>query len=132
MCSDDLVKDLPLLTKAALLGLYHDIAKPLCVETYEFKVPITGFPAHAEVGCMLFQAHWTPGMNSLISKDDFMAVSTAILRHMCGYHGSEGTSNQYKRDLLLLEQQQVRDLLVANRVGDHFGKLVDSSPSDSS
>ena len=127
MCSDDLVKDLPLLTKASLLGLYHDIAKPLCVETYEFKEPITGFPAHAEVGCMLFQAHWNPLMNSLISNDDFMAVSTAILRHMCGYHGSEGTSNRYKRDLLLLEQPQVRDLLIVNRVGDHFGKLVDVS-----
>lgn len=125
-----------LIMMGSLLGLYHDIAKPLTVETYEFKsqkMPtITGFPAHAELGCMLFQAHWHPGMMSLITKNDYMTVATAILRHMCGYHGDENHSNQYKRDLLLLEQPDVKNLLCLNRVGDHFGKLTQKSDDDES
>lgn len=118
----------------ALLGLYHDVAKPLTVETHEFKsqkMPtITGFPGHAELGCMLFQAHWTPEMSCLITEKQFMTVATAILHHMCGYHGDENTSNQYKRDLLLLDQPAVRTLLSLNRVGDHFGKMTNKSDED--
>jgi len=112
----------------AFLGLYHDIGKPLTVSTYERPgQTFTGFPCHGEVGSMLFQTHWHPDMSRLISKEDFMNVSTAILRHMCGCHGDENASVQYARNLLLLEQPPVRDLLVVNRVGDHLGKpLVES------
>ncbi|VBB18570.1 hypothetical protein YASMINEVIRUS_1033 [Yasminevirus sp. GU-2018] len=115
-----------IIMKACLFGLYHDVGKPLSVETYEFKNSvITGFPAHAEVGAMMFISHFTPDMERLISKDDYMTVSQAILRHMCGYHGDQNVSNSYKRALLMVEQEDVRQLLTFNRVGDHFGKLVD-------
>jgi hypothetical protein len=123
--SDDIIM------KAALLGLYHDIGKPITVEAYEFKNSlITGFPAHAEIGAMIFQAHWTPDMEILISYNDYMTISNAILRHMCGYHGSDNISNKYKRNLLLVEQPQIRALLCINRIGDHFGKLTLPDPSE--
>ena len=115
-------------TLAAFFGLYHDIAKPLSVETYEFKGSIiTGFPGHAEIGAMMVQMHWSPNMLNYISKEDYMIVVTAILRHMCGYHGDHNKSNSYKRSLLLLEQHSVRTLLTINRIGDHFGKLTNSN-----
>jgi len=107
--------------KAAFLGLYHDIGKPLTVETYDQGngKTYTGFPAHGEVGYMMFLRQWHPGMGGLISKKEYVAIGTAILRHMCGYHDT----NRYKHCLLLLEQPEVRALLEVNRVGDHFGKL---------
>jgi hypothetical protein len=114
---------------ACFLGLYHDIGKPLSVETYEFKNSIiTGFPGHGEIGAMLVQMHWTQTIEQHISKKDYMNVVTAILRHMCGYHGNADNSNSYKRDLLLLEQPVIKKLLTINRMGDHFGKLVDKTP----
>lgn len=113
---------------ACLFGLYHDIGKPLTVETYEHrKSTITGFPAHAEVGAMLFQAVYSPDMDKFITKEDYFAVSQAILRHMCGYHGDQNESNSYKRALLLFESEKVRHLLTINRIGDHFGKLSEDS-----
>lgn len=109
----------------ALLGLYHDIGKPLTVETIEFKnTTMTGFPAHAEIGCMIFQMHWNPGMIQWIQYSDYFAISKTILRHMCGYHEDRGNKSLYKRELLLLDPMAVRSLLSVNRVGDHFGKLV--------
>lgn len=112
-------------THCALLGLYHDIGKPLTVETIEFKnATMTGFPAHAEVGCMLFQMHWNSKMLEWISESEYFAISKTILRHMCGYHGDHGPKNFYKRELLLLDPMSVRTLMSVNRVGDHFGKLV--------
>lgn len=112
---------------AGLLGLYHDIGKMQTVEIYEFKnTMITGFPAHAEAGAMLFQMHHNNDMDQYISKTDYMVVSIAILRHMCGYHGDANESNSYKRDLLLIEQPEIRRLLTINRVGDYFGKIPDA------
>ncbi len=109
---------------SSLTGLYHDIGKPLTVEVYEQKRSlVTGFPAHAEIGSMLFLMHWCPEMQTFISKENYMFVCTTILRHMCGYHRDEDRSNSYKRDLLLLEKPIIRTLLSINRVGDHFGKL---------
>jgi hypothetical protein len=75
---------------------------------------------------MLFQMHWHPEMIPWISKSNYMAIATAILRHMCEYGLSTDVSmsNQYKRDILLLEQPCVKDLLCLNRVGDYFGNLI--------
>ena len=109
----------------ALLGLYHDIGKPITVETIEFKnSTMTGFPAHAEIGCMLFQMHWNPRMAKWISLSNFLAISNTILRHMCGYHDDHNPRTFYKRELLLLDPPRVKLLMSINRVGDHFGKLV--------
>jgi len=113
-----------LLLDGMLFGLFHDIAKPICVETYEMRSLITGFPAHAEVGAMMFQTHWSPEMDRWISKDRYIVIIGAVLRHMCGYHGADDHKNVYKRNLLLLEDQSVGRLLTVNRVGDHFGKLA--------
>lgn len=109
-----------------LLGLYHDIGKPATVETYEFKNSvITGFPAHGEVGGIIFQAHWSEQMRPYISQDNYMIITTSILHHMCGYHGgARERGNQYKRTLLLIDPPLVRTMLTINRVGDHFGKLT--------
>ena len=109
-----------------LFGLYHDIGKLLCLETYEFKNTLmTGFPAHAEIGAMIFIALFSAEMEGDISKKDYMLVALAILRHMCGYHGDQCDANTYKRGLLMAEPKGVRELLCVNRVGDHFGKLAD-------
>ena len=109
-----------------LFGLYHDIGKMLCLETYEFKNSLfTGFPAHAEIGSMIFIALFSTEMEGDISKKDYMLVALAILRHMCGYHGNQCDANTYKRGLLMAEPKRVRELLCVNRVGDHFGKLSD-------
>lgn len=115
-----------ILIKVMLFGLYHDIGKPLTVEAFEFKNSmVTGFPAHAEVGMMMFQSHHSPLMDEYISRDNYLKVGNAILRHMCGYHGDKNHSNKYKRALLMLEQKDVLELLIVNRIGDHFGKLAD-------
>jgi hypothetical protein len=120
--------DEDVIMRVGLMGLYHDIGKMMCVETYEFKNSMmTGFPAHAEIGAMIFQINYSTKMNTYISETDYMNISTAILHHMCGYHGDENESNAYKRDLLLLDQPIVRNLLTINRVGDHFGKLPETS-----
>jgi hypothetical protein len=108
-----------------LTGLYHDIAKSVCIETYEFdKSLVIGFPAHAEVGAMQFQAHWTSEMKEWITKENYSNISTTILRHMCGYDGKEDLKNSYRRDLLLLDCSMVRQLMSINRYGDNFGMLV--------
>jgi hypothetical protein len=121
------------LMKVMLLGLYHDIGKPLTVEAFEFKNSmVTGFPAHAEIGMMLFQCHHSPNMDPYISKEEYLKVGNAILRHMCGYHGNHDISNKYKRGLLMLEDKDVLNLLIVNRVGDHFGKLADPKTSNES
>lgn len=110
--------------QAMFFGLFHDIGKMATVQTYEFAEKLyIGFPAHAEIGAMQFQMHWNDEMSSYISKIDYMNVSTAILRHMCGYHGDETIETHYKRNLLILDTIAVREMLCANRVGDHFGKL---------
>ena len=120
-CKDD--RDLLM---DCLFGLYHDIGKMLCLETYEFQNKLfTGFPAHAEIGAMIFIALFSTEMEGDISKKDYMLVALAILRHMCGYHGDQCDANTYKRGLLMAEPKGVRDLLCVNRVGDHFGKLSD-------
>jgi hypothetical protein len=118
--------DKDMIMMGCFLGLYHDIGKPASVETYEFKnSAITGFPAHGEVGAMIFQAHWSESMRSYISQDNYMTITTSILHHMCGYHGgSRERGNQYKRTLLLIDPPMVRTMLTINRVGDHFGKLT--------
>ena len=109
-----------------LFGLYHDIGKMLCLETYEFqKKMFTGFPAHAEIGAMIFISLFSTEMEGDISKKDYMLVALAILRHMCGYHGDQCDANTYKRGLLMAEPKGVREMLCVNRVGDHFGKLSD-------
>ena len=119
--------DYMMVMKACLFGLYHDVGKPLSIETYEFKnSTFTGFPAHAEIGAMLFNIHYSSDMSKWISYDDYMTVSHSILRHMCGYHGDQCIATTYKRALLMVEQPDVRQLLTINRVGDYFGKLVDS------
>lgn len=112
-------------TNSMIFGLYHDIGKMSTIQTYEMaKKLYVGFPAHAEVGSMMFQMHWSNKMTSVISMNDFMAVSTAILRHMCGYHGNETDETLYKRNLLLLDKISVRNLLCVNRIGDFYGKLT--------
>jgi hypothetical protein len=95
------------------------------VETYENKNSLfTGFPAHAEIGAMIFMALWSHDMDGIISKQDYMTVAQAILRHMCGYHGNDCEGNLYKRALLKAESCEVLELLGINRVGDHYGKLA--------
>lgn len=112
-----------------LLGLFHDIGKPLCVDSYEYRGKLyTGFPAHAEIGCMLFQMHYSNEMENYITKADYMNISYAILRHMCGLTLSSRKTeddHKYKYDLLLLESKPVKNLLLTNMVGDCYGKLQD-------
>ena len=112
------------LAAVALYGAHHDIGKVHTAMTYEFGGSLfTGFPAHAEAGAKMFQAHWNDKMAEYISKEMYFFVCDAILRHMCGYHGDEDASTAYKRDLLLLDTDTVRSLLTFNRIGDHCGKL---------
>lgn len=114
---------------AFVFGIYHDIGKMLTLETYEFAPTttslgtVTGFPAHAEVGSMQFSALWSDEMNSIISHSSYTHIATAILRHMCGYHGDDTESNSYRRALLRVDSDAVRKLLCFNRVGDTLGKL---------
>ena len=110
---------------ATLLGLFHDIGKPVSIEYGEHREnTYIGFPAHAEIGAIMFQALWSKRMHAWITYEEFMLVRTAILKHMCGYHKDENTpGNKYKRELLLLEQDEVRKLLGINRVGDELGKM---------
>lgn len=110
---------------AMFFGLYHDIGKMSTVEISETQNGTrTSFPAHGEVGAKLLLAHWSPDMQNIISYTDYIHVSQAVLRHMCGYHGAHDVNgNLYKRNLLLLDSRPVLDLLTVNRFGDELGGI---------
>lgn len=113
--------------KIMLTALLHDCGKVECTKIYEFDKCFTGFPAHGEIGMMKILMHRSPQMETdgLMTFKEYYDMATAIGLHMCGYHGSsDKEGNRYKRDLLKMESQIIKDILADLRVGDHLGALA--------
>lgn len=110
---------------AVLLGLYHDIAKPLTMRSIERKnKTCTSFYAHAELGAIMFGAFWTEEMSLYMDKKDFTILMICIRRHMCGYHGNHDEINMYRREVLRgLESTDVLKFLKIMRIGDNLGRV---------
>jgi len=119
---------------STILALFHDIGKMQTVNVMDLKKPEEaesklwiGFPAHGEVGYIMWLMLWCSDMEQFFSKDEYFKIGLAIGTHMCGYHDPTGINGEYKLSSLgLFNPPDVNELLSLLMIGDHEGKIQDT------
>ena len=111
-----------------LLGLYHDIGKPLTMETCENATAcFLAYHAHDMIGSLIVKAHWSPEMPTLgVTEEGYTNLCDAILKHMvCGYHEDSPPDCKNRQHLKMgIGNQSVRQLLIMLQLGDTLGKPI--------
>jgi hypothetical protein len=119
---------------STILALFHDIGKMQTVNIIDAKKPEgvvsklwIGFPAHGEVGMIMWLMLWCPDMEQFISRNDYFKIGLAMGTHMCGYHNPTGSGSDYKlASLELFNPPDVNELLSILMIGDYEGKIQDT------